>query len=143
MYKKKKYFAFLDVLITEIVTQKIQTVIMNQYLNKYNSEISFYSTEEHNSYKTLNSLESKLNERPKINGFIFYSFLQFCYSERINFKILKKILKNYDCFFVREDLRFTCIKDLSSNKISIKSFKDTHQTLILNLEQNFLKILNK
>ena len=142
MYKKK-YFAFLDIIITEIIPQRIQTQVINNHLKKYKSEISFYSTEEHSTYKKLSALVTKINEKPKIEGFVFYSFLQFCYDKKINFKLLKRILKNYNCIFVRENLKFAKIEDIISNKIAIKSFKNSHESLIENLEKNFSKILTK
>lgn len=142
MYKKK-YFAFLDIIISEIIPQRIQTQVINIHLKKYKSEISFYSTEEHSSYKKLSALKTKINEKPKIEGFVFYSFLQFCYDKKIDFKLLKKILKSYSCIFVRENLKFDKVDDINLNKIAIKSFKDSHKSLLENLEKNFSKILIK
>jgi len=141
MYNKK-YFAFIDIFITEIVPQRIQTQIMNSYLKNYKSEISFYSTEDHNSYKNLSNLNTKISEKLKIEGFIFYSFLQFCYDDHIRFNIIKKILKNYNCIFVRENIKLNKLSDIKSHKIALISFKDTHKSLIENLEKNFLKILD-
>lgn len=139
----KKYFAFLDIVITEIIPQRLQLQIINTYLSKFKSEVSFYSTEAHNSYKSLEILNAKINEKPKIKGLVFYSLLQFCYGENIAITSLKKILKNYECVFLRENLILKSEKDFFKNFISIKSFKDTHDSLIQNLKFNFDKILEK
>ena len=50
---KKKYLAFLDIAITEIVGQRLQTILAKDYAKKINGDVIFYSTEtycyEHNS----------------------------------------------------------------------------------------------
>lgn len=139
----KKFFAFADVVITEILPQKIQVQIMNSYLEKLNSEVIFYSTENHLTFKNHSILKAKLNEDTKIKGFVFYSLLQFCYSRKIDFNLLEKITKKYECIFIRENLRIKNNQDLKKNMIGLKQFPFTHNELITNLKKNYLKILNK
>jgi hypothetical protein len=139
----KKYFAFIDVVITEIMPNRIQLQVINNFLSKINSEISFYSAENHNSYSTLEILNSKFYEKPKVRGFVFYSLLQFCYGEKILLDTLKKILKKYECIFIRENIILKSENDLLNKKRSIKVFKDTHESLIKNLISNFNKIFIK
>ena len=44
---------------------------------------------------------------------------------------------------MRENLKFDKINDLNLNKIAINSFKNSHKSLLENLEKNFSKILTK
>ena len=142
MYKKT-FLAYVDIAITEIISQKNQTKLMKDYLKEINGDIVFYSTENHLTIETMRLLESKISENIKINGIIFYSVLQFSYSGKFLFKIAKKILdNNYELYFVREDIKIKNTKALDKMKISLNIFPDTHYDLIKNLKSNFYRIIN-
>ncbi len=140
---KKTFLAYVDVTISEIVSQKNQQILMKDYLSRNNAEIVFYSTESYLTIETLRLLESKVSENIKLSGIIFYSALQFSYSGNFLFKTAKKILRNnYEIFFVREDIQIKSIKNLNNLKTSLKIFPDTHHELINNLKKNFYRIIN-
>ena len=140
---KKTFLAYVDVTISEIISQKNQQILMKDYLSRNNAEIVFYSTESYLTIETLRLLESKVSENIKLNGIIFYSALQFSYSGNFLFKTAKKILRNnYEIFFVREDIQIKSIKNLNNLKTSLKIFPDTHHELINNLKKNFYRIIN-
>ncbi len=142
MYKKT-FLAYVDIAITEIISQKNQTKLMKDYLKKTNGDIVFYSAESHLTIETLRLLEAKISEKIKINGIIFYSALQFSYSGKFLFNTAKKILNNnYELYFVREDIKITNIKELDKIKIALKIFPDTHHNLITNLKNNFYRIID-
>ena len=54
MYKKT-FLAYVDIAITEIISQKNQTKLMKDYLKKTNGDIVFYSAESHLTIETLRS----------------------------------------------------------------------------------------
>ena len=142
MYKKT-FLAYVDIAITEIISQKNQTKLMKDYLKKTNGDIVFYSAENHLTIETLRLLEAKISEKIKINGIIFYSALQFSYSGKFLFNTAKKILNNnYELYFVREDIKIANIKELDKIKIALKMFPDTHHDLITNLKNNFYRIID-
>tara|TARA_B100001540_G_scaffold317100_1_gene348994 strand:+ start:973 stop:1407 length:435 start_codon:yes stop_codon:yes gene_type:complete len=139
---KKTFLAFLDITIVEIISQKNQTKLMKDYLKDLNGEVIFYSTESYLTIETLRLLESKISEKIKINGIIFYSALQFSYSGKFLFETAKKILKNkYEIYFMREDIKIKNIDELNNIKTSLKIFPDTHYDLIKNLKKNFYRII--
>ena len=140
---KKTFLAYVDVTISEIISQKNQQILMKNYLSQNNAEIVFYSTESYLTIETLKLLESKVSEKIKLNGIIFYSALQFSYSGNFLFNTARKILQNnYELFFVREDIKIMNIKDLNNLKTSLKIFPDTHHELINNLKNNFYRIID-
>ncbi len=135
----KKFYIFLDIVITEVVPQRLQTALIRDKLNSLKGNITFYSTEGHNSYMNQSQLQTKIDEKPKIKGFAFYSLLQFCYGKKINLNLIKNLVKNYDCIFVRENLILNK-SNFEKKKFELKSFSFTHETLIRNLKKNFIKI---
>tara|TARA_S200000501_G_C20601536_1_gene646146 strand:- start:154 stop:567 length:414 start_codon:yes stop_codon:yes gene_type:complete len=135
----KNFYAFLDIVIAEIVPQKLQTLLISEKLKSMKGNISFYSTEGHKSFKIQSQLKTKIDEKPNVKGFAFYSLLQFCYNNELNINLLKTMIKNYDCVFVRENLIMNKI-NFKDKKFELKSFSYTHQSLIDNLKINFKKI---
>ena len=138
---KKKYLAFLDIAITEIVGQRLQTILAKDYAKKINGDVIFYSTETYGSFKNLQVLKQKINEDSEFDGVIFYSILQFCYGGKIESKILKKILKKkIKLIFVRENIEINNLTQLKSKLIELAYFQKTHKSLIENIIKNFIKI---
>tara|TARA_B100000686_G_C16770548_1_gene964842 strand:- start:1087 stop:1542 length:456 start_codon:yes stop_codon:yes gene_type:complete len=142
--KRKKFLALLDIAISEIISQKLQTVLVKDYLSQNNSDLVFYLTESYLTFETCDLLMSKLSENLNIDGFAFYSLLQLSYKGNLNTKLIKKILnKNLSIYFVREDLKFENEKDLKKKLIDLKIFISTHRSLIKSIKENFNKIKKK
>ena len=143
-FKKKKYLAILDIVITEIVSQKLQINLIRDFLKKKNSDLVFYSAESHSTFENLNVLKLKIKEKIKIDGIVFYSLLQFFYGGKKNINIINQILKKkIELIFIREGLSIKNKKQLENYLIEIQQFPNTHKSLIQNLKKNFLKILKK
>lgn len=141
---KKKYLALLDIVITEIVSQKLQVSLIKDYITKNNGDLVFYSTENHSTFQNLNILRHKIKEKINVDGIIFYSLLQFCYSKKNNINLMEQILeKKIELTFIRENITIKNKIQLKNKIIEIKYFPKTHNSLIYNLKKNFLKTLKK
>tara|TARA_A100001015_G_C15028084_1_gene731598 strand:- start:871 stop:1263 length:393 start_codon:yes stop_codon:yes gene_type:complete len=104
MPKSKKLYAYIDVGCMEIISQSIQLRIIRLFANENNAKIVFLTNEDIGSIKTQIIFKSKLEESPKVDGFIFFSINQLCYGE-FNLALLKKIFeKKYDLYFAKEEL---------------------------------------
>lgn len=141
---KKKYLAILDIVITEIISQKLQISLIKEFVNKNKGDLVFYTTENHATFKNLSILKQKLKEDLKLNGLVFFSILQFFYGEKKNINLLRNILnKGIEVNFIRENLILKNIAQLNKKIIDIKFFPDTHNSLIKNLKSNFLNKTKK
>ena len=83
-------------------------------------------------------LKKKLNENPKLHGFVFFSFLQFCYDKKDNLKIMEEcIKKNYTIYLAREKLVITSMAEFKKKKIDFFYFTKTNRNLIKSILENF------
>ncbi len=130
-----KVLAVLDYCILPIISQMSQMKLLNGYLSDKNSKISFYTLETTISLVSQSVLKNKINENPKIKGFIFYSLIQFSYGNKTNTDLIEDILKkNYEIFFFREDIYLKTLNDLKKNKKKIKLFSFNNKELIFKLK---------
>lgn len=139
----KKFYAFLDIVCTPIVPQGIQTKIIKKTLEEKNFDLSFYTTESHTTFEDMSILKQKLSEKINFNGFAFFSVLQFSYKNQFDLFLLKKVLKRYKCFFIRENIFIKNLNDLKNFEEELRLFPTTSYILINNLKKNFLSITKK
>jgi hypothetical protein len=131
----KKFLAFLDNALLELLSQKSQYELLSTYLKKKGLSLAFYSVETEKTYLKSDNLIKKINENPKVKGFIFFSILQISYAENNNLKVIKKLLnKNYEIIFFRENMHIRKNSDLQKNIKMIKLFRDNSLHLIRKLE---------
>lgn len=105
MHKRHiKLYSCIDIGCMEKIPQSIQQRIINLFAEKNGCKIVFVTNEDIKSVKTQFFFKSKLKEKPKVDGFIFFTLEQFCYSE-LNLSLIKKIFKlKYDLYFAKEEL---------------------------------------
>ena len=139
----KKFYGFLDIVCTPIVPQGLQTKIIKNALEDNNLELSFYTTESHTTFKNMSILKQKLSEKNNFKGFAFFSVLQFAYKDKFDLSLLNKVIKKYNCLFVRENIFIKNINDLKSLEKELILFPTTNYMLINNLKENFLSITKK
>jgi hypothetical protein len=139
----KKFYGFLDIVCTPIVPQGLQTKIIKNALEDNNLELSFYTTESHTTFKNMSILKQKLSEKNNFKGFAFFSVLQFAYKDKFDLSLLNKVIKKYNCLFVRENIFIKNINDLKSLEKELILFPTTNYILINNLKENFLSITKK
>ena len=89
MNKNNLLFCYPDTLFNKFLPQALQISIIKNFISNFGKEISFYTGENHFTYKKLGLFKKKLQTKPKINGFVFFSFMQFCYDRKDNIKILE------------------------------------------------------
>ena len=100
----KKIYSCIDIGSMNQISQSIQQRIIKLFASQNNCKIIFVTNEDIKSIKTQFFFQSKLNEKPKVDGFIFFSLQQFCY-DGLNINLIKKILRlKYDLYFAKEEL---------------------------------------
>lgn len=116
----KKYillYSCIDIGCMKYISQSIQQRIINLFASKNYAQITFVTNEDIDSIETQIIFKSKLEDKPKVNGFIFFSIDQFCYGG-INLELLKKILyQNYDLYFAKEQIILKYKDKKISNKL--------------------------
>jgi sporadic carbohydrate cluster protein (TIGR04323 family) len=131
-------FCYPDTLLNKFIPQAWQIFIMKSFISEYNKKISFYTGESHKTYKKMTLLKKKLNENPRLHGFVFFSFLQFCYDKKDNLKIMEECLKkNYTIYLAREKIVISSMKEYKKKKIDFFYFTKTNKNLIKSILENF------
>ena len=132
---KKNLLAILDYCLIQIVPQMAQIDILKQYVKKYDLNIDFYSIETSLTIETCSVLRDKLNEKPNIHGFVFYSLLQFSYGNKIDLNLLEDILKKgYKVYFYREKINILSLIDLRKKIKKLSLFHHNNQSLIYKIK---------
>ena len=125
--KKNNYIAILDNAIVEFLPQKTQYEVLRSFLNNKNQSLSLYITEDENTYLNGSQLIKKIDEKPKVKGFIFFSLLQISFKKNQNIEIINKILKNgYEIIFYKEDYLIKNLLQLKNDTKKLKLFRETN-----------------
>ncbi len=125
--KKNNYIAILDNAIVEFLPQKTQYEVLRSFLNNKNKSLSLYITEDENTYLNGSQLIKKIDEKPKVKGFIFFSLLQISFKKNQNIEIINKILKNgYEIIFYKEDYLIKNLLQLKNDTKKLKLFRETN-----------------
>ena len=131
MNKKNLLFCYPDTLFNKFLPQALQINMIKNFISKFGKEISFYTGENHFTYKKLGLFEKKLKTKPKIEGFVFFSFMQFCYDRKDNIRILENALtKKYEIYFVKENIILKNINDFKKKKEDLFYYKKTNSEII-------------
>ena len=116
---------------------------MMDFSKKIKKKIAFYAGENDKSFRNLDLFKTKLKNKPKIEGFIFFTLLQFCYNGKTNIQLINKTIKqNYSLYFVRENFIIKNKKDLSELKKDLIFFSLTNRkilNLLVNNSKDFWK----
>lgn len=98
-----KYYSCLDSKLSS--TQPEQHYLCNLKAKKEKGQIVFYGSEEYSVLEDQPYILYKLAKTKGIDGVIFFTFDQFCYSENLNLELLYDILnKKKSLHFSREDI---------------------------------------
>ena len=131
-------FCYPDTLLNRFIPQAWQIFIMKSFISNYKKKISFYTGESHKTFKKMKLFNQKINEKPKLNGFVFFSFLQFCYDKKNNIKIIEKCLdKNYTIYLAREKIVLRNKLEYKKKKMDFIYFTKTNKNLIQSILENF------
>ena len=131
MNKKNLLFCYPDTLFNKFLPQALQISIIKNYISSYEKEISFYTGENHITYKKLDLFKKKLKTNPKIKGFVFFSFMQFCYDKKDNLNILENaLIQNYEIYFAKEKIVLKNMSDLKKKEEDLFYYKTTNSEII-------------
>jgi hypothetical protein len=113
---EKSYYSMHDSNIYGLLTAKFQHQLIELKSIEKKGKILFYSGEDPEYNKTCRVIREKLEQKPKVNGFIFIHLQQFGYSGNLDFFLIKKILKlRYELHFCKEDLSLNNLNDFKKN----------------------------
>ena len=128
--KNNEVFCYPDTLLNKFIPQAWQIQIMQIFISSYKKKISFYTGENHKTYKSMGLFKKKLNEEKKLNGFVFFSYLQFCYNKKKNENLIKKSIdKNFTIYLAREKMIINK-KNYLQKKKDLFFFKESNKDLI-------------
>ena len=128
--KNNEVFCYPDTLLNKFIPQAWQIQIMQIFISSYKKKISFYTGENHKTYKSMGLFKKKLNEEKKLNGFVFFSYLQFCYDKKKNENLIKKSIdKNFTIYLAREKMVINK-KNYLQKKKDLFFFKESNKDLI-------------
>tara|TARA_B100001564_G_C20612699_1_gene658327 strand:+ start:901 stop:1326 length:426 start_codon:yes stop_codon:yes gene_type:complete len=128
--KNNEVFCYPDTLLNKFIPQSWQIQIMQIFISSYKKKISFYTGENHKTYKSMGLFKKKLNEEKKLDGFVFFSYLQFCYDKNKNENLIKKSIdKNFTIYLAREKMIINK-KNYLQKKKDLFFFKESNKDLI-------------
>ena len=114
-----------DTSVYGLLTAKFQHQLIEIKAHEKKGEILFYSGEDPIYNKMGRVIREKLNQKTKVNGFIYIHLQQFCYSGDIDLSLIKKILKlKYELHFCKEDLSLYNLIDFKKNLDNLLIYKN-------------------
>ena len=127
----KSYLFIGDIKIIEIISQANQTNIAKNHLSALNHTLSFSIFENPENADSLISSKKRIIEEKDINGVAFFSLIQLCYLEKLDFKFLDLLIDlKLEVIFIRENVTINNKKKYMSLKKKLSLFVDNNQRLI-------------
>ena len=101
----RSFYASLDTAFVKYCPQPMQHVVVADKARKLGGEISFYTMEDFNSLAFQGAMRAKIEERPPVEGMVYFTLRQFCYGDRLDLDFMKFILNSgFEVHFAREDI---------------------------------------
>ncbi len=102
----KNYYSWIDTAFVKYVPQPLQHLAANNHASKVGGKIVFYNAEDFETLSTHAVIKAKIEQKPEIDGIIFFTIKQFFNNGQLNFPFLKFILDNgYEIHFSRENVQ--------------------------------------
>lgn len=109
----KNFLACVDVGFFKYAPPSLQHLAINHMAGMLGGEMSFSIGEDSISLASQSTMMAKIEERPDIDGFIFFTLRQFFYGSNLNIKGLNFVLDNhYEVHFARENISICSKEDL-------------------------------
>ncbi|MEC8074339.1 MAG: hypothetical protein VX087_01765 [Pseudomonadota bacterium] len=129
--KKNNFLAFLDISIIDILPQKFQRELILNSLIKQKLNLENVRNENLDSFRDCEVIKKTINGKFKVQGFAFFSLLQFCYGKKFRYDLVDKIIKKKQkIYFFREDLLIQNSNELKKLRKSLLLFKINNQKFI-------------
>lgn len=91
--KSKVFYSCLDLTCGRIASQAVQHLVIGQFASLEGGTVTFYTGENVHTRDTHEVILSKVHERPKVDGFIFYRLHQFLSAGVPALAAMKEILE--------------------------------------------------
>jgi len=112
----KKFYSCLDTGVVDEVPQSAQHVLAAKMAEIAGGTVVFYTMEDVYTLKTQEVIQSKLNEKPDVNGIIFYRVHQFFYAPEFSFNLMARIIKlGLEIHFARERISIRTLDELEAD----------------------------
>lgn len=109
----KSFFSFLDTGFIKYVPQPLQHVAVANKAANMGGGVTFSTGEDLDTLVSQGVLRSKIEEKPAIDGLVFFSVRQFFYGGDLNIKLLGSILDGgYEIHFARENFSILTKEEL-------------------------------
>lgn len=102
----KNYYSWIDTGFVKYVPQPLQHLAAHNHASQLGGKIVFYNAEDFETLSTHAVIKVKIEQKPAIDGIIFFTVKQFFNNGRLNFQFLKYILdRKYEIHFSRENVQ--------------------------------------
>ena len=110
---KRAYYSLPDKALVKTVPQPAQHLLIADMAKSRHGDIVHYTMEDPYTLGTQEIFRSKLAEKPRIDGFVFFTLDQFAYSGELNVRLLEEVLRSgYELHFARERFSLSTPGDL-------------------------------
>lgn len=117
----KLFYSCLDPYVA--APQAEQHELISKLAAALSGKIMFYGSEDFFVAATQPFILPKLKRTPNLDGVIFFTLDQFCYSGELNIKLLGQIVSmKLLVGFARENLTFKSHKCISNNFLELKAY---------------------
>jgi hypothetical protein len=117
----KQFYSCIDAYLPS--PQPEQHAVISRKADKEDAAVVFYGAEEVRVAQAQPFILSKLKRTPGLDGVIFFSINQFCYSEKLNLKLIFDILDlGLSVHFAREDISLYSKSEAREKFIIISAF---------------------
>lgn len=101
----KRFYSCLDAGFVSQLPQPVQHLANGDQAAKAGGKVIFYTAEDFESLKSQGVIRAKVEEKPEIEGIVFFRLYQFCYGGAPNFALMRRILSlGYELHFARENV---------------------------------------
>ena len=100
----KAYYACLDTGFVKYCPQPLQHLAIANKASKLGGKVGYYTMEDFVGLPFQGSIKSKIEDKPDVAGFIYFSVRQYFYGGSFDLKFLNFVLdQGYEVHFARED----------------------------------------
>ena len=101
----KTYYSWIDTAFVKYAPQPLQHLAAHNQVTKLGGKIVFYNGEDFETLSTHSVVRAKIEQKPEVDGIIFFTVKQFFNKGKLNLLFLQWILdQGYEVHFSRENV---------------------------------------
>ncbi len=101
----KNYYSCIDTKFVKYLPQPLQHLVVGDKATKLGGKIIFYTSEDFGTYDYHGIIRAKVEEKPQMDGIIFFSLSQFFNNGMLNIEFMEFLLDHeYEIHFARENI---------------------------------------